>query len=84
MLLFPNFSSRVCSDKSYAQTGHAYRCFCPPSRLATTRERLAKTGSSATYDKSCLHLTEEEATRRVKAGERWIVRLNVSDATNHE
>ena len=37
-------------------------------------------GSNDTYDKTCLHLTEEEVARRVKAGEKSVVRLNVSDA----
>ncbi|KAG1746908.1 hypothetical protein EDB19DRAFT_1894114 [Suillus lakei] len=58
------------------ESGHAYRCFCSPDKLATTREKLARTGSNATYDKSCLHLTEEEVARRVRAGEKSIVRLN--------
>ncbi|KAF9235713.1 hypothetical protein BU15DRAFT_89484 [Melanogaster broomeanus] len=57
-------------------SGHAYRCFCSPDKLTSTRERLARTGSNATYDKACLHLTEEEVARRVRAGEKSIVRLN--------
>ncbi|CAL1696808.1 unnamed protein product [Somion occarium] len=45
-------------------SGHAYRCFCSADTLAATRERLARTGSNATYDKACLNLTEEEVMRR--------------------
>ncbi|RXW18600.1 hypothetical protein EST38_g7256 [Candolleomyces aberdarensis] len=45
-------------------------------RLSEVREKLARTGSNATYDRQCLHLTEEEAARRVKAGEKSVVRLN--------
>ncbi|KAG6332077.1 hypothetical protein ID866_7015 [Astraeus odoratus] len=45
-------------------------------KLVSTRERLARTGSNATYDKACLHLTEEEVSRRVRAGEKSIVRFN--------
>jgi glutamyl-tRNA synthetase len=41
-------------------------------------------GSNATYDKSCLHLTEEEVARRVRAGEKSIVRLNVSGPICYE
>ena len=59
------------------QSGHAYRCFCSPDKLADTRERLARTGSNSTYDKTCLHLTDEEIARRVRAGEKSTVRLNV-------
>jgi hypothetical protein len=50
-------------------------------RLSEVREKLARTGSNATYDRQCLHLTEEEAARRVKAGEKSVVRLNVSVST---
>jgi len=58
------------------QSGHAYRCFCSQDKLAETRERLARTGSNSTYDKACLSLTEEEVARRVRAGEKNVVRLN--------
>lgn len=63
----------------FLQSGHAYRCFCTPQRLADTRERLQKSGSHATYDRACLHLSEEEAIRRTKAGENHVVRIRVGD-----
>lgn len=73
-------SERLDLYHSYAHkllsSGHAYRCFCSPDKLAATRERLARTGSNASYDKTCLNLSEEEVARRVKAGEKSIVRLN--------
>ncbi|EIN13144.1 hypothetical protein PUNSTDRAFT_57115 [Punctularia strigosozonata HHB-11173 SS5] len=65
--------------KKLIESGHAYRCFCSPDRLAATRESLARVGSNATYDKACLNLTEEEVARRVRAGEKHIVRLNDSN-----
>ncbi|KAI8983303.1 glutamyl-tRNA synthetase [Trametes punicea] len=58
------------------ESGHAYRCFCSADKLTAIREKLARTGSNSTYDKTCLHLTEEEVARRVRAGEKFIVRLN--------
>ncbi|CAL1696806.1 unnamed protein product [Somion occarium] len=63
-------------------SGHAYRCFCSADTLAATRERLARTGSNATYDKACLNLTEEEVMRRVRAGHKHVVRLNDSNLPN--
>ncbi|KAG8220277.1 hypothetical protein J3R82DRAFT_1371 [Butyriboletus roseoflavus] len=73
-------SERLDLYRSYAhrllESGHAYRCFCSPDKLTATRERLARTGSNSTYDKACLHLTEEEVARRVRAGEKSIVRLH--------
>lgn len=73
-------SERLDLYKQYAtkllETGNAYRCFCSPDVLTETREKLARAGSSASYDRRCLHLTEEEVVRKVKAGEKHIVRFN--------
>ena len=51
-------------------------------QLTETREKLARSGSNASYDKRCLHLTDEEVARKLRAGEKYIVRLNVSVFTN--
>ncbi|KAL0563947.1 Glutamate--tRNA ligase mitochondrial [Marasmius crinis-equi] len=68
--------------RSYAnklvETRQAYRCFCSQDKLASIRERLARLGSNNTYDKTCLHLTEEEVARKVKAGEKFTIRLDDS------
>ncbi|THH12850.1 hypothetical protein EW146_g7309 [Bondarzewia mesenterica] len=76
-------SERLDLYHSYAKklldTGHAYRCFCSADELTTTRERLARSGLNSTYDKKCLNLTEEEVARRVRAGEKFIVRHNDSN-----
>ncbi|KAI0727575.1 hypothetical protein C8Q72DRAFT_975439, partial [Fomitopsis betulina] len=75
-------SERLDLYRHYADklldTGHAYRCFCSPDTLAAKREKLARSGSNSTYDKACLNLTEEEVARRVRAGEKSVVRLNDS------
>ncbi|KIJ60123.1 hypothetical protein HYDPIDRAFT_32546 [Hydnomerulius pinastri MD-312] len=42
----------------------------------STHSQVMHIGSNSTYDKACLHLTEEEVARRVRAGEKSIVRLN--------
>lgn len=62
--------------KKLLESGHAYRCFCDPQRLIETKEKLQKLGSNSTYDRACLNLSEEETARRVRAGERHVVRLN--------
>ncbi|KAF8629012.1 hypothetical protein AX17_005868 [Amanita inopinata Kibby_2008] len=64
--------------KKLLQSGHAYRCFCSPDTLTETREKLARSGSNLTYDKRCLHLTDEEVARRAKAGHKSTIRLNDS------
>ncbi|KAG6890876.1 hypothetical protein C0992_012012 [Termitomyces sp. T32_za158] len=75
-------SERLDLYRSYAtkllDSGHAYRCFCTVDKMQAIRERLARSGSNKTYDKTCLHLTEEEVARKVRAGEKSVVRLNDS------
>jgi glutamyl/glutaminyl-tRNA synthetase len=77
------FPSRA-DHNSYTQGGHAYRCFCSPDRLAQTRERLARAGLNSTYDKQCLSLSSEEVARRVRAGEKNVLRLNVGVPRPHK
>lgn len=76
-------SERLDLYRSYStkllHSGHAYRCFCSMDQLTETREKLARSGSNASYDKRCLHLTDEEVARKVRAGEKSIVRLNDSN-----
>lgn len=59
------------------QTGHAYRCFCTPDQLAEKKAYLHKRGSTATYDRACTKLTEEEVGRRVRAKEGHVIRIDV-------
>lgn len=40
-----------------------------------------KMGSLVTYDRACLHLTEEEVTRRIRSGQKFTVRLHVIRST---
>ncbi|KAJ7284860.1 hypothetical protein C8J57DRAFT_1051890 [Mycena rebaudengoi] len=68
--LYHTYSTKLLSS------GHAYRCFCSMDTLAELREKFARTGSSQSYDRRCLHLTEEDVARRVRAGEKSIVRIN--------
>ncbi|KAF9649054.1 Nucleotidylyl transferase [Thelephora ganbajun] len=73
-------SERLDPYRTYAKklidASYAYQCFCSPGKLATTREKLARTGSNVTYDKSCLSLTDEEVAGRVKAREKHVIRMN--------
>ncbi|KAF7375017.1 tRNA-synt-1c domain-containing protein [Mycena sanguinolenta] len=78
----PEKSERLDLYRSYTTkllaSGHAYRCFCSVDTLLDIRTKFARMGSNQSYDKRCLHLTEEEVARRVRAGESHIVRLNNS------
>lgn len=78
---FPTSCFRVLTRGQ--QQRHAYRCFCSPDSLAETRARLLSLGSNATYDRKCLHLTDEEVHRRLRAGEKHVVRLLVRPLRLH-
>lgn len=54
---------------SLRQSGLAYRCFCPPERLAAERAEDEAAGRSPRYRGTCRALGEEEATARAYGGE---------------
>ncbi|KAL5534809.1 hypothetical protein ACEPAG_1273 [Sanghuangporus baumii] len=68
--------------KRLVQRGHAYHCFCTPVQLGNIKTKLAKSGLNATYDKRCLHLSDEEVARRKRAGEKFVIRLNDESPPN--
>ncbi len=59
--------------KELVKRGAAYYCFCSKERL----EGLTDENGVRKYDKHCLSLDEEEVQRRIKAGEPYVIRLNV-------
>ena len=65
-----------CTEQLIA-SGHAYRCFCTPERLAGVRESLRARGEPPRYDRRCRRLTPDEIAARLAAGETYTVRLAV-------
>ncbi|MBO9628497.1 MAG: glutamate--tRNA ligase [Shinella sp.] len=63
-------------DKIVAN-GHGFKCFCTPERLEQMREAQRAAGKPPKYDGLCLHLTAEEVTKRVDAGEPHVVRMKI-------
>jgi glutamyl-tRNA synthetase len=63
----------------YAQqlmdSGHAYRCFCTPQRLAQVREAQMKRKEAIHYDGLCRRLTRQEGDARAAAGEKFTIRF---------
>ncbi len=57
--------------------GHAYPCFCTKERLAELRKDFQKSGAGSGYDRKCRDIPPEEATRRIEAGENFVVRMKV-------
>jgi len=60
------------------ERGAAYPCFCTKEELTERRERAeAKFPGQWKYDKYCLGLSGEEARRRMKSGEPFVIRQNI-------
>ncbi len=60
------------------QSGHAYRCFCPPQTEAATPDEDEQPQERAwKYDETCRRVRDEEAEKRLAAGEPYAVRLKV-------
>ncbi len=74
-------SERKDMYQPYAQDlldkGHAFRCFCTPERLEQMREGQRAAGKPPKYDGLCLHLSAEEVTSKMAAGESSVVRMKI-------
>ena len=57
------------------ESGNAYYCFCTPDRLDKVRQEQQKLKISPHYDGTCRNLDPDEAARRVKVGEKHVVRF---------
>ena len=57
--------------------GHAYPCFCAPERLEKVRQEQQKNKQNPRYDGVCRGVDPGEASRRVAAGERHVIRFKM-------
>ena len=53
-------------------SGHAYPCFCTPERLEQMRQK-----QQGLYDGLCRRIDPDEAARRVRQGERHVIRFKM-------
>jgi len=56
-------------------SGHAYRCFCTPERLAEVRKQQEAQKLPPRYDRHCRYLSMEERASNDAAGLTWTVRF---------
>ncbi len=59
------------------EKGHAYYCFCTPERLERSRQEQMQNKLSPRYDGTCRNLQSEDADRRVRNGERHVIRFKI-------
>lgn len=62
------------------ETGDAYPCFCTKEELEERRHAAQEKGETWKYDKKCLHIPKEEAKRRIKSGESYVIRQNIPES----
>jgi glutamyl-tRNA synthetase len=74
-------SERTALYREYAErlleTGHAYRCFCPPERLQRVREEQVARKVAPGYDRSCRDLTPEQVAANLAAGMPYSIRFRM-------
>src|SRR5690349_24562102 len=56
-------------------SGHAYRCYCTPERLAEMRKQQEAQKLPPRYDRRCRYLSDEERAANDAAGLKWVVRF---------
>ena len=65
--------------------GKAYYCFCAPERLDNLRAVQEKARLAPAYDKMCLKdVSPEDAKKRIVAGEKYVIRFDVSETGETE
>lgn len=74
-------SQRLELYKTYAQqlidSGHAYRCFCTPERLAQVRAEQEKAKNVVGYDRCCRNLPQEEIEKKLSEGVPYVIRFKI-------
>ncbi|KKP57699.1 MAG: Glutamate-tRNA ligase [Candidatus Gottesmanbacteria bacterium GW2011_GWA1_34_13] len=77
-------SERLTVYKKYAvdliKKGHAYYCFCAPVRLEKMRQEQQTKHVPPMYDGLCKKIAPKDAEKKIAAGEKYVVRLNVPDS----
>jgi len=56
------------------KTGKAYYCFCDSERLQKMREEQQAKKQPPRYDRLCRDLSEDEIKKKIKAGEKFVIR----------
>ncbi len=76
-------SKRVDVYKRFAQqildSGHGYRCFCTPQELEQARKKAHAEKRSLHYGRRCLHLSNDDVQSRLKAGQKFTIRLRIPE-----
>ncbi len=59
------------------QNGSAYHCFCTSERLDDMRKKQQERKQAPMYDRHCVDVSNDEAAKRVAAGEKHVIRMKI-------
>lgn len=65
--------------KELLDKGLAYYCFCSEDRLNKIRSIQKANHQIPRYDRHCLSLSKDEITKKITAGESYVIRLKMPD-----
>jgi glutamyl-tRNA synthetase len=60
-------------------SGQVYRCFCSTDRLEELKRSQRQLKRPPRYDRKCINIPPEEATRRADEGEPYVLRFRLPD-----
>jgi glutamyl-tRNA synthetase len=76
-------SQRLEGYRKYAEklveSGHAYKCYCTPERLAEERRKADAEKRAWRYDRHCLHLSSEQKREFESRGVKPAIRLLIPE-----
>ncbi|BAC44822.1 glutamate--tRNA ligase [Malacoplasma penetrans] len=59
----------------------AYRCFCTPEQLEKNRKKALKDGKTPKYNRTCLSLSEDQISEKIKNNIPFSLRFKITDNT---
>ncbi len=65
--------------KQLVHDGHAYHCFCTKQRLEELRGKQEKEKKPVGYDGLCRNLSVDEVQRKIKQGEKYVIRMKMPE-----
>jgi glutamyl-tRNA synthetase len=77
-----NAEAHRAAAAKLVEMGKAYPCFCTEERLAEMRKSQEAAHQPTRYDRTCRAILPEEASKRVAAGEKHVIRLALPTTGN--
>ena len=74
-----NLDRHRADAETLLANGHAYRCFCTQAELEEMRKAAEARKEAFKYDRRCLRLAPDEVSRRVAAGDPFVVRFRMPE-----